>query len=350
MVKRKFLDIMASVLLILFALFIVSPVIIVAVRSFGDGIQPYIDFYVWKPTYLQRLANSLVISITASLGTVVVSVLAAYVFAKVKFKGRDILFYLYIIVMMMPFQVTLLPQYIVSRRFNLYDTPWAMILPGIFAPFAAFLLTQVMKSVPDELIEAARLDTGSTFKIITRIIVPTIRPGIICAWVLSFTELWNAVAEPIILMETREKYPLSILLNEIRPDDLLAFAATVMFFLAPLLLFSFFRSVSRIRGGLRRIRRANSGSALARNCLRLPGDAGGRWRIPHGCPRVCGLGRRGWCDLCMDGHPLGQFSGDCVCCEYLSSADCIPNIWYDVFELWTAVRIRRCGNKLEKYA
>ena len=240
MVKRKFPDITASVLLILFALFIVSPVIIVAVRSFGDGIQPYIDFYVWKPTYLQGLANSLVISLTASLGTVVVSVLAAYVFAKVKFKGRDILFYLYIIVMMMPFQVTLLPQYIVSRRFNLYDTPWAMILPGIFAPFAAFLLTQVMKSVPDELIEAARLDTGSTFKIITHIIVPTIRPGIICAWVLSFTEQWNAVAEPIILMETREKYPLSILLNEIRPDDLLAFAATVMFFLAPLLLFSFF--------------------------------------------------------------------------------------------------------------
>ena len=87
------------------------------------------------------------------------------------------IFYLYIIVMMMPFQVTLLPQYIVSRRFELYDTPWAMILPGIFAPFAAFLLTQVMKSVPDELIEAARLDTGLTLKIIWYIIVPTICPG-----------------------------------------------------------------------------------------------------------------------------------------------------------------------------
>ena len=92
----------------------------------------------------------------------------------------------------------------------------------------------------DELIEAARLDTGSTLKIIWHIIVPTIRPGIICAWVLSFTEQWNAVAEPIILMETREKYPLAILLNEIQPGDVLGFAATLMFFLAPLLLFSFF--------------------------------------------------------------------------------------------------------------
>ena len=238
--KRKWVDLFASGLLIAFAIFIVSPVIVVAVRAFSEGVQPFVDFYVWKPTYLRGLANSLVISLSASLGTVVVSVLAAYVFAKVKFKGRSVIFYLYIIVMMMPFQVTLLPQYIVSRRFELYDTPWAMILPGIFAPFAAFLLTQVMKSVPDELIEAARLDTGSTLRIIWHIIVPTIRPGIICAWVLSFTEQWNAVAEPIILMETREKYPLAILLNEIQPGDVLGFAATLMFFLAPLLLFSFF--------------------------------------------------------------------------------------------------------------
>ncbi|MBR5677034.1 MAG: carbohydrate ABC transporter permease [Paludibacteraceae bacterium] len=242
MVKRKFVDISASVLLILFAVFIVSPVIIVAVRAFSEGMKPFVDFYVWKPTYLRGPENSLVISLSASFGTVVVSALAAYVFAKVKFKGRSVIFYLYlyIIVMMMPFQVTLLPQYIVSRRFALYDTSWAMILPGIFAPFAAFLLTQVMKSVPDELIEAARLDTGSTLKIIWHIIVPTIRPGIICEWVLSFTEQWNAAAEPIILMETREKYPLAILLNEIKPVDVLGFAATLMFFLAPLLLFSFF--------------------------------------------------------------------------------------------------------------
>ncbi|MBR4742862.1 MAG: carbohydrate ABC transporter permease [Oscillospiraceae bacterium] len=238
--KRKWVDLCASIVLIAFALFIVSPVLIVAVRAFSEGTKPFVDFYVWKPTYLRGLSNSLVISLSASLGTVVVSVLAAYVFAKVKFKGRSVIFYLYIIVMMMPFQVTLLPQYIVSRRFALYDMPWAMILPGFFAPFAAFLLTQVMKSVPDELIEAARLDTGSTLKIIWHIIVPTIRPGIICAWVLSFTEQWNAIAEPIILMETREKYPLAILLNEIRPGDVLGFAATLMFFLAPLLLFSFF--------------------------------------------------------------------------------------------------------------
>ncbi|MBQ8187875.1 MAG: carbohydrate ABC transporter permease [Clostridia bacterium] len=231
-----------TVFLILAALFVISPVIIVTVMSFGEGIRPYIDFYIWKPTYLHALSNSIIIALSASLGTVLISVMAAYVFAKVKFRGRDLLFYLYIIVMMMPFQVTLLPQYIVSKQFSIYDTHFALILPGIFAPFAAFLLTQVMKSVPDELIEAARLDTGSTWRILTHIIVPTIKPGIICAWVLVFTEQWNSVAEPLILMETRELYPLSVMLNEISAGDVLGFAATVAFILAPLLLFAYFES------------------------------------------------------------------------------------------------------------
>ena len=239
---RKIASYGMTAFLILAALFVISPVIIVTVMSFGEGIQPYIDFYVWKPTYLHALSNSIIIALSASLGTVVISTMAAYVFAKVKFRGRDLLFYLYIIVMMMPFQVTLLPQYIVSKQFSIYDTRFALILPGIFAPFAAFLLTQVMKSVPDELIEAARLDTGSTWRILLHIIVPTIRPGIICAWVLVFTEQWNAVAEPLILMETKELYPLAVMLNEISAGDVLGFAATVAFILAPLLMFAYFES------------------------------------------------------------------------------------------------------------
>ena len=89
--RKKLLDISASVFLIAFALFIVSPVLIVAVRAFSEGTAPFVDFYVWKPAYLRGLSNSLVISLAASGGTAVVSVLAAYVFAKVKFKGRSVI-------------------------------------------------------------------------------------------------------------------------------------------------------------------------------------------------------------------------------------------------------------------
>ena len=115
-----------------------------------------------------------------------------------------------------------------------------MILPGIFAPFAAFLLTQVMKTVPDDIIEAARLDTSSTLRIIWSIIIPSVKHGIICAWALTFTEQWTMVAEPLVLMETEEKYPLTVLLSGIKAGDVLGFAAAVVFSLLPLLIFTFF--------------------------------------------------------------------------------------------------------------
>ena len=122
MVKKK-ADIIFTVFLCILALAVVSPVLFIAFLSFDDGGAAYPDFFIWNPQYVNALTNSIIISLGASVGTVVVSTLAAYVFAKVKFRGRDVLFYLYIIVMMMPFQVTLLPQYIVSRKIGVYDTP-----------------------------------------------------------------------------------------------------------------------------------------------------------------------------------------------------------------------------------
>lgn len=220
----------------------VLPIIMILLRSFENVGSAYVDFYIWEPKYLHALSKSLVISLSASIGTIIISIMAAYVFSKVKFKGRNVLFYLYIIVMMMPFQVTLLPHYMVSKSLSIYDTAFSLILPGIFSPFATFLLTQVMKSVPNEIIEAARIDTSSTWKILLKIIVPTIKPGIICAWVLSFTEHWNAVAEPLILMETHSKYPLAVLLDYISAESSLGFAAVVMFAVLPLLLFLLFEN------------------------------------------------------------------------------------------------------------
>lgn len=242
MVKRKLVNGIPSLLLCVAAIIMIFPAIMILLRSFENGVSTYIDFYIWEPKYLHALSKSLVISLGASIGTVIVSTMAAYVFSKVKFKGRDVLFYLYIIVMMMPFQVTLLPQYMVSKSLGIYDTALSLILPGIFSPFATFLLTQVMKSVPNEIIEAARIDTSSTWKILLKIIIPSIKPGIICAWVLSFTEHWNAVAEPLILMETHSKYPLAVLLDSVSAESTLGFAAVVMFAVLPLLLFLLFET------------------------------------------------------------------------------------------------------------
>lgn len=240
MVKRV-PEYLAKAFIIALALLFVLPIAAVAVLSLKSGIKPYIDFFIWEPAYLKALAVSILIAFCSSVGTVAVSTLAAYVFSQCSFRGKGALFYLYIIVMMMPFQVTLLPQYIISKTLGIYDTPAAMIFPGIFSPFAAFLLTQIMKSIPRDSIEAARLDTPSTLKIILRVIAPQMKGGIICAWVLTFTEQWNMVAEPLVLLETNENYPLAVLLSNTETGEF-SFAATAIFILLPLCLFLIFEN------------------------------------------------------------------------------------------------------------
>ncbi len=232
-VSRLFIAILAAAF--------VLPAAAVIVASLKEGIKPYVDFFVWEPKYLRALAVSMFIAFLSSAGSVAVSVLAAYVFSQIKFRGRGFLFYIYIIVMMMPFQVTLLPQYIISKALGIYDTPAAMIFPAVFSPFAAFLLTQIMKSIPRDSIEAARLDTSSTLKIILRVIVPQMRGGVVCAWVMMFAEQWNMVAEPLVLMESEKNYPLAVLLSKTGPGAF-SFAATALFMLLPLGLFLIFES------------------------------------------------------------------------------------------------------------
>lgn len=238
---KKLPGLMAKAAVIALAVMFVLPAAAAVISSLRDGFKPYFDFFVWKPYYLRALAVSMLLAFVSSAGSVAVSVLAAYVFSQCSFRGRGLLFYLYIIVMMMPFQVTLLPQYIVSRFLHIYDTPAAMILPAVFSPFAAFLLTQIMKSVPRDSIEAARLDTQSTLKIILRVIAPQMKGGIICAWVLTFTEQWNAVAEPLVLLKTKENYPLAVVLSK-GDQGTFSLAATAIFMLLPLGLYLMFEN------------------------------------------------------------------------------------------------------------
>lgn len=222
------------------AVLTILPLGAVVFLSFEGGAGAYADFFVWEPEYLYALMNSLAAACAAAGGAILAAVPAAYVFAKVKFRGKGVIFYWYVIVMIMPFQVTMLPQYLASRRLGIYDTPFALILPGIFAPFAVFLLTQIMKSVPNEAIEAARLETSSTALILLKILVPMAKPGVLCAGVIAFTEQWNAVSEPITLLENTERFPLAVILNRLSENGTVVFAAAAVFSSVPLLLFLLF--------------------------------------------------------------------------------------------------------------
>jgi len=178
--------------------------------------------------------------IIASVHTVV-AVLAAYVFAKVNFKGRDTIFFIYIVVMMMPFQVTLLPVYIQARLLNIYDTWLAIILPGIFAPFGVFLMRQFIKYIPDEFLEAVALKSNSVLDLFRIAVIPAAKPGIIALMVLNFAENWNMVEQPIILLEDQLKYPLSIALNSIiERSTNIAFAGSVVYMIPIIILYFYF--------------------------------------------------------------------------------------------------------------
>ncbi|MBQ8207388.1 MAG: carbohydrate ABC transporter permease [Clostridia bacterium] len=239
--KRKFISAVISLLLIAFVLLMLFPIVFTVLRSFiaeEFTLKGYADFFIWQPEYIRALVRSLIISGAVTLLSAVIAISAAYVFAKVPFRGRGIIFFLYIIVMIMPFQVTLLPHYMISRNIGSYDTPLALILPGIFAPFAVFLLTQMMRSLPNEALEAARLETSSIFVIMTRIVIPAMKPGIACAAVLTFSEEWNKIAEPQALLESPMNFPLSMLLTG-KADPAIC-AGTVIFLLFPLILFGFF--------------------------------------------------------------------------------------------------------------
>jgi multiple sugar transport system permease protein len=143
--------------------------------------------------------------------------------------------------MMMPFQVTLLPNYIQARFLGIYDTYWAIILPGVFAPFGVFLLRQFMRYIPDEFIEAVSLESQSVADILRIAIIPALKPGIIALAVLSFAESWNMVEQPLVLMEDSLRYPLSIALNSIiERSTNVAFAGSVIFMIPIVILYCYF--------------------------------------------------------------------------------------------------------------
>lgn len=234
-------DVIFRAVTIVLAILFVFPTAATVVLSFADGYGAYIDFFIWEPRLVKALVNSMIIALLSAFGSIFVSLGAAYVFSFHEFKGKGALFYIYIIVMMMPFQVTLLSQYIASKQLHIYDSPAALIFPSVFSPFAAFLLTQIMKTTDKDMIDAAKMDTSSEICILAKIIIPTIRPGIICAWILVFCEQWNSVAEPLVLMETKSGYPLSVLIDSGLDTDL-RFAAASIYMILPLLLYMLFES------------------------------------------------------------------------------------------------------------
>ncbi|MFZ2539718.1 MAG: carbohydrate ABC transporter permease [Oscillospiraceae bacterium] len=205
------------------------------------SLDGYYQMLFRRPDYLLKFWNSLGMTLVIVFGQVFISCLGGYAFAKFEFKFRDSIFFIIIILMMMPYQVTLVSNYIVLDKMGLIGSYWAVILPAIFSPFGVFLMRQVISTMPNELIEAAKLDGAGQLQLLFKIVVPRNMSGIISLVILSFIDNWNMVEQPLVFLKDQRQYPLSIFLAQSMSSNMsLSFACGVLAMIPVTLLFIFF--------------------------------------------------------------------------------------------------------------
>ena len=202
------------------------------------SLSQYVTALIKSPDYLFKFWNSVILVVPIVILQVGTAALAAYGFTRWRGKFRSFMFFFYVILMLMPYQVTLVPNYLVSEWTGLLDTRWAIIFPGMFAPFSVFLLTKFMRRIPNSLIEAAKLDGAGEWQIFTRICLPQCRSALYSITILVFIDYWNMVEQQIILLQDTTKQPLSVYLSTINAGEVgVAFAVATIYMIPTLLLF-----------------------------------------------------------------------------------------------------------------
>lgn len=170
------------------------------------------DFWVY-------FRNSAFVSIAITFGTLVISIMAAYAFAKLRFRGRDKLFLLYIATLMVPWQTIMIPQFLVVTGLKLSNSHLGLILTQIFTPFGVFLLKQFFMGIPEEYTEAAKIDGCSHLRICFKIIVPMSKPALTTLILLSFMGAWNDYLAPLIYLKDQKLRTLQIGLHYFQGEN-----------------------------------------------------------------------------------------------------------------------------------
>lgn len=168
-----------------------------------------------SPEFFQMFWNSVKITGGILAGQFFFGTPAAWGLARYSFRGKKVVYFLYIIMMMMPFQVTMLSEYLVLDHMHLLDSHAAVILPGIFSTFSVFIMYRFFCGIPESILEAARIDGAGEFRIFLQMGIPLGTSGIISALVLSFLECWSMIEQPMTFLTTKSLWPLSLYLPKI---------------------------------------------------------------------------------------------------------------------------------------
>ena len=236
---------LTAVIFTILALIFVMPVAATAALSFSAQGQPSLqgyadllfDCFVFYPMFW----NSVLYAAAITVVQLIVIIPCAFGFSQAKFKGKGVLFVFYIILMMMPLQVTILPNYIGLRDMGLIDTPLGIVLPMIFSPFGVVVMHQYMKNIDSSVIEATRLETNSIFRVLFTSVIPQLRVCIFAVVLFVFADCWNMVEQPMLLLKDDSLKTLSVFItNAQNYEGEVLFPAAVIFLIPVLILYLFF--------------------------------------------------------------------------------------------------------------
>ena len=227
------------------ALIFIFPVAATVVLSFKSGgglsLKPYADLLFDCFVFYPMFWNSMLYAVAITIAQLAVIIPCAFGFSQAKFKGKGALFVFYIVLMMMPLQVTILPNYIGLRDIGLLDHPLGIIMPMIFSPFGVVVMHQYMKNIDSSLIDATRLETNSVFRVILTAVVPQIRVCIFAVVLFVFADCWNMVEQPMLFLSDDRLKTMSVFITNAQEytGEVLVPAA-VIFMIPVLILYLFF--------------------------------------------------------------------------------------------------------------
>jgi multiple sugar transport system permease protein len=239
--KRKFIFIILSFLAAVY----LFPVIVTIMKSlqYGDHritLRQYAELLITNHTAMRYFWNSALYAGLITLICIILSFPLGFLFAKVTFKGRDVLFFVYITVMLLPFQATLLPNYIQLRDMGILHTRYALMVPMMFSPFAVFFFRQFIVGIPNDVLDYTMLETSSVFHLLRYVVIPQIKPAIAAVSVLIFCDSWNMVEQAIIFAsEEPDIMPLSVVLTQL--PKYVTYAGATVYLYPVLVVFLLFR-------------------------------------------------------------------------------------------------------------
>lgn len=192
---------------------------------------------------LRYYFNSIMYTVAILLGQAVVIPMLAYALSRFSFRGRDVIAFAVIVLLLLPFQVTMVPTVLTLRSIGLMDTMWAIILPSLASPFYVFLLRQSMLGIPNELFEAAQIDGAGPIRSYFHIALPVSKAIIGAAVALSFADCWNMVEQPLVFLPMREDlHPLSVAFNQLSQESTgIEYAGATLYILPALMIYLFFQ-------------------------------------------------------------------------------------------------------------